>query len=106
MCELLVGLPEVNVLGVVDERDGPLRVHVETRDQRPSCPACAGGVTVKDRPNVELVDLPCFGRPVRLVWRKRRWSCPAPGVRDGLVDRGGSCHRRTPVGDDRSRWGG
>jgi transposase len=24
---------------------------------------------------VELVDLPCFGRPTRLVWHKRRWSC-------------------------------
>ena len=31
---------------------------------------------IKDRPSVELVDLPCFGRPARLVWRKRRWSCP------------------------------
>ena len=31
MCELLVGLPEVNVLGVVDVVDGVLRVHVETR---------------------------------------------------------------------------
>ena len=23
-----------------------------------------------------LVDLPAFGRPVRLRWRKRRWTCP------------------------------
>jgi len=23
----------------------------------------------------ELVDLPCFGRPARLVWRKQRWWC-------------------------------
>ena len=28
-----------------------------------------------DRP-VRLVDLPVFGRPVRLWWRKRRWMCP------------------------------
>jgi len=28
---------------------------------------------------VELVDLPVFGRPVRLVWRKQRWHCPACG---------------------------
>jgi transposase len=33
---------------------------------------------VKDRSVVELVDLPAFGRPARLMWRKRRWSCPAP----------------------------
>ena len=75
VCELLVGLPEVKVLGVVDEGDGPLWVHVETRDPRPSCARCRGAVVVKDRPSVELVDLPCFGRVVRLVWRKRRWSC-------------------------------
>jgi transposase len=31
---------------------------------------------VKDRPQVELVDLPAFGRPVRTVWRKHRWRCP------------------------------
>jgi hypothetical protein len=30
---------------------------------------------VKDRPRVELIDLPCFGRAARLVWHKHRWSC-------------------------------
>jgi len=75
ICELLVGLPDVVVLGVLDERDAPLVVHVETRDARPSCASCAGAVVVKDRRRVELVDLPCFGRATRLVWRKRRWSC-------------------------------
>ncbi len=77
MCELLVGLPAVRVLGVDDDPGGLLRVHLETRSVRPSCARCAGAVVVKDRPTVVLVDLPCFGRPVRLVWRKRRWSCPS-----------------------------
>jgi hypothetical protein len=76
MCELLVGLPEVTVLGIVDELDGPLWVHIETRGQRPVCAGCGGAVVVKDRPVVALVDLPAFGRPARLVWRKHRWSCP------------------------------
>ena len=31
ICELLVGLPAVVVLGVDDGGDGPLRVHIETR---------------------------------------------------------------------------
>lgn len=31
----------------------------------------------QNRRPVELVDLPAFGRPARLVWSKRRWSCPA-----------------------------
>jgi metal-dependent amidase/aminoacylase/carboxypeptidase family protein len=37
MCELLVGLPEINVLGVVDEVDEMLQVHVETRVDRTGC---------------------------------------------------------------------
>ena len=28
-----------------------------------------------ERKMVELRDLACFGRPARLVWRKRRWRC-------------------------------
>jgi transposase len=33
---------------------------------------------VKDRPQVELADLPVFGRPVRTVWHKHRWRCADP----------------------------
>jgi transposase len=75
MCELLVGLPEVTVLGVVDELGGPLWVHVETRTERPVCVGCRGPVTIQDRAVVALVDLPAFGRPARLMWRKHRWRC-------------------------------
>lgn len=83
VCELLVGLPAVKVLGVVDRHDAPIGVHVETREERPSCRSCASAAVVKDRPVVELVDLPCFGRPTRLVWHKRRWSCPNAGCTTG-----------------------
>jgi transposase len=75
MCELLVGLPDVNVLGVVDQAARPLQVHVESRAARPSCRRCGVSPRVKDRPEVELVDLPVFGRQARLVWRKHRWVC-------------------------------
>jgi hypothetical protein len=77
MCELLVGLPAVTVLAVDDRFGQPLRVHIETRGDRPCCRGCGGPVVVKDRPVVEMVDLPCFGRPARLVWRKTRWACPS-----------------------------
>lgn len=77
MCGLLVGLPDVNVLAVVDVAGEPLRVHVEAREPRPACPSCAGEVVIKDRPPVELVDLAVFGRRARLIWRKHRWSCPS-----------------------------
>ena len=78
MCELLVGLPAVRVLGVIDEPNGPLFVHIETTGARPSCSGCGGRATVKERDPVVLVDLPAFGRRTRLVWRKRRWACPNP----------------------------
>jgi len=30
-----------------------------------------------------LVDVPCFGRPVELVWRKRTWRCQEPACPTG-----------------------
>src|SRR5262245_12556052 len=75
MCELLVGLPEVNVLGVTDHPGRPLRIVIESRRPRPPRGGCGGRAEVKDRPEVELVDLPVFGRRARLVWRKHRWRC-------------------------------
>ena len=76
VCELLIGLGDVTILGAVDEPGGPLRVHIETRAGRPSCVGCGGPVWSKDQRPIELVDLAAFGRPARLVWHKRRWACP------------------------------
>jgi len=77
MRELLVGLPDVNIDGVGDWPRW-LRIAIITRSSRPPCPACAGGVWHHDELDVELVDLPCFGRRTRLVWSKSRWRCPNP----------------------------
>ena len=54
------------------------------RTQRPFCDGCGGPAAIKERPVVELVDLPAFGRPCRLVWRKHRWLCE-PGLPDGIM---------------------
>ena len=78
MCELLVGLPDVNVTAVDDRRGGPIVVHIEARLERAWCVECGARAGVKDRPVVELVDLPCFGRPARLAWRKHRLCCREP----------------------------
>ena len=51
-------------------------MHIGTR-ARPVCGGCSGAVWSKGAAVVELVDLAAFGRPVRLVWHKRRWWCPA-----------------------------
>ena len=76
VCELLVGLGEVGVVGVDDEGGRPLGVRVRCRSARPACGLCGGLLwSVGERP-VELVDLPALGRPVVLVWHKRRWRRP------------------------------
>jgi transposase len=74
-CELLVGLDDMTVLAV-DEHDDGLTVLVESRAGVVGCDGCGTRATVKDRAEVALGDLACFGRPVTLVWRKRRWRCP------------------------------
>ena len=77
MCELLVGLGEVDLVGVNEWGEGaPLGVVICSRKARPVCEVCGGGVWSKGYRTVVLVDLPAFGRPVRLRWRKRRWTCP------------------------------
>ncbi|MEO5842463.1 MAG: ISL3 family transposase [Acidimicrobiales bacterium] len=104
ICELLVGLPEVNVLGVDDECDGPLRVHVESRVERAWCRGCGGRAAVKDRPRVELVDLPAFGRPTRLVWHKHRWCCRGCGAGSWTIIDDRIAPRRAAMTDRAGRW--
>ena len=73
MCAPLVGLPDVSVVGVGDWPNW-LRVVITTDFGRPSC-RCDGIVHRHGVREVVLVDLPVFGRPARLVWRKQRWRC-------------------------------
>lgn len=77
MCEVLVGLPDINVSGV-GEWPLYLRIADMARHVRPVCHGCGRGVQRHGIDEVELVDLPCFGRRTRLVWRKQRWRCPKP----------------------------
>ena len=60
MCELLVGLGVVNVVGVDDVAGEPIRVYVETRDVQPDCEQCKTPGVVKDCPVGELGRSPCF----------------------------------------------
>ncbi len=83
MCELLVGLGEVSVLGVEDVAGLPLVVHIESRADQGWCPGCGVRAQVKDRAAVSLVDLACFGRRSRLVWHKHRWRCGEAGCEVG-----------------------
>ena len=76
-CDLLVGLAGLHVLDVVAVEDH-LRVRVESPPGLMGCPTCGVVALSHGRREVELIDAPCFGRPVTLVWWKRTWSCPEP----------------------------
>ena len=67
VCELLVGLGDVEVLSVVDDEGEPLGVHVRCRATRPACGGCGGPLWSNGERAVVLVDLPAFGRPCSLV---------------------------------------
>ena len=61
------------------EEDGELWVLVETAADVAACSGCGVRATGHGRSVVQVRDLPAGGRPVRLVWRKRRWLCGDPG---------------------------
>jgi transposase len=74
LAEALLGLDGVRVLDVVEERD-ELVITIETTASVTGCWRCGVRAEAQDRLRVEIRDLACFGRPARLVWRKRRWRC-------------------------------
>ena len=80
-----MGLGDVEVLGVDDDVGGPLREHIRRRMSRPVCEVCVGPLWSDGERAVELVDLPVFGRPARLVWHKRRTRCAPRHCEAGTV---------------------
>jgi transposase len=69
------GAPGFTVLAVIDDGH-ELVVEVETTATVVGCAACGTRARAKDRRWVTLRDAPAGGRPVRVRWRKRIWSCP------------------------------
>jgi transposase len=74
LAEALLGLDAFRVLAV-SETPAELVVTVETKPVPVGCPSCGLPAEAHDRLRVDVRDLPCFGRPSRLVWLKRRWRC-------------------------------
>lgn len=78
LAEKMLGLPGVVVLEV-EEHTGEVVVHVESMKRKAYCSSCRRKAEAHDRLEVHLRDLHCFGRPTRLVVRKRRWRCRTKG---------------------------
>ena len=63
MCEELVGVGEVDLVGIDDAGEGtPLQVGIGSRNLRPACEARDRRVWSKGYRTAVLVDLPAFGR--------------------------------------------
>jgi transposase len=77
LAEALLGLPGFRVLEV-SETVEELVIVVETIVEVEGCCACGSRAAAHERRPTAIRDLACFGRPARLVWRKRRWRCPEP----------------------------
>jgi len=77
LAEALLGLPGFRVLEVFETAE-ELVVRVETTATVAGCEGCGVRAEAQDRVEVAVRDLACFGRPARLVWRKRRWRCREP----------------------------
>ena len=75
LAEKLLGLDGFRVLEVLQGPD-ELVVTIETTVAVTGCGACGSRAVAHERMPIAIRDLACFGRPVRLVWRKRRWRCP------------------------------
>ena len=83
-----MGLKDVRVLHY--ERSGPdVELMIEQVVGGVRCPSCGGRAQVKERPVVHYVDLPVYGVPMQLAWKKHRMRCANP-----------ACPRRTWVLED------
>ena len=70
----MIRLPGMTVLDVVDG-DDELVITVESTADRVFCRGCGERAEAQDRTPRSVRDLACFGQPVRLVIRQRRWRC-------------------------------
>lgn len=75
LAEAMLGLDGFRVLELTETPE-ELVITVETTTVITGCGRCGTRAESHDRDPVDVRDLACFGRPVRLrVW-KRRWRCP------------------------------
>lgn len=76
----LVGLKDVRVLHY-ERRGRDVDLMVEQVLGEVRCPSCGQHARVKERPVVRYVDLPVYGQPLHLAWKKHRMCCPGKACR-------------------------
>ena len=73
--DALLGVTGVHITAISHPMT-TLLITVETDQILAGCPDCGVIAIGHGRRRVPLNDIPCFGRPVRLIWTKRLWRCP------------------------------
>jgi transposase len=76
--QALVGLKDVRVLHY-ERRGREVELMIEQAVGAVPCPSCGERAQVKERPVVHYVDLPVYGTPMRLGWKKHRMRCVNAG---------------------------
>ncbi|HEY5181902.1 MAG TPA: transposase family protein [Dermatophilaceae bacterium] len=77
-CDVLLGLAGLRVIGAMRDACGLLTVTVESPPGLMGCSSCGVVAQGHGRRPVRLIDTPSAGRPVTVIWSKRRWTCPEP----------------------------
>lgn len=74
LAEALLGLVGFRVLALT-ETDSEVVIDIETTVEIVVCGSCGSRAEPQDRMRVAIRDLACFGRPARLVRKRRRRRC-------------------------------
>lgn len=78
MAAVMLGLRDVNVLGIEEDDDG-LVIELERASALPPCSHCGKTVAATGVEIREVPGQPSFGRPTTMSWRLRRFGCKTPG---------------------------
>jgi transposase len=70
----LVALKDVRVLQLA-RYGSQVELMIEQVVDQVHCPTCDGPAQVKERPIATYTDLPVYGVPMRLAWKKHRMRC-------------------------------
>jgi transposase len=79
MADDLLGLKGFHIVAGEQTPDELILTVETTAESPPRCPNCGIRARALGRYSVHYRDLPSFGMPVRLIWKRRRWQCPNPG---------------------------
>ena len=77
MLELVLGIPDVRILGV-EATERHVRIELESTRDEARCSRCGAEAVLIGSKVEEMVDLPIMGTPSRLLVNRRRWECPSP----------------------------